>query len=1226
MKVPQQQAPAAAKSNARQPFLQRKPASAGAAERPFISRKACTDIQPKLTVNRPGDAYEQEADRMAEQVMRMPVSTEAPPMISRMYTDTPVQRKCSACAAEKEEDASEEMVQRQAVSSDPTHASDAVTQRLIQRKGRGDALPPAVHEQMGQAFQSDFSDVRLHTDAEAAQMSDDLNAQAFTHGDDIYFNKGRYQPETVAGRGLLGHELTHTVQQQGQNPAIQRKDASNSATPERALRAETLIAARFPYLLSVLDASQVKKVQHYLDYRTKKQRAEENLKTFEVQNSGNKVSLRHNQVMYLDGYDKKRAALSARIPKKPDETSMQVDTAKLLDRAILDEQTWNAAAEREFRERWVLNLVSKPTTFNFEDWLPIELCFDGPYWGEEKDTLPNQGGLITFDSLLYIKGASYDYHNEVLNSPLIQTVRSMHDETRFLFNNAEEEYDFEVERRAEHPVVRRIAEFLGSSNGINEEELRAFIAVNRNVDKNDPSFHLGLYMAMMKQPALPSKAAWDKIKQHYNSAKGAYQKGWYEAVVMVLPTLAEEIADILLRTYRYSGLIMSGAGRIVQALEIVKAGSKIALTIGGGVAGKGLGLLGVSLGSGAGAGFSTLTQEVAAGNTDVGSIIKKTGKDAMLTSISTLIGGALAGKFQALFNARLAAQIPDAVIRTFWANRVADVASGVLTTPIEITINGMLEGKWPKNMDEFLDQVAQNTLQSVVIGGAVDAADGGFWRLNAPNTVGKPVTVTDPPGHVAGQADAGIPVSSDPAIAPTSKPKQATSGDPMLDQEIDKAFALLVSNAPRDGGKGKSRLKFDPKKDPYAGPGVRIPVSKAGNPARVLDVGAGATPTDLGLPPESSLIAIERSDIHAGAHIDHVFDATKTPPPELFGKIDAVIINNPYGYTPNLEELALVLKPNGRIIVQGHRSNKYFKNLIKTTDPPGIKRITMPDEGALPPASTNTSSDIMGGPFSQSKGNEPAWPNERIIFEWIGGRSSDPGHKLVSPHIVSETAEITAIDRKSPLSASGFPGSTAAHKGYGAFDARIRIADGSEVEAVVKILPKGKGFAEVFIREAQGAKAAAATGLGPKFYGIIPVEDGYAFAMSKVPGTFTENFATPGSPQFAKAEAETQAAIVALIPETPQDVRRYGNELLKLGFYTKGDLQGLIGPDGRWKAIDFSSVERIPTDPIDRLSALRDHNSTIEMEANLYERILAEKQAAGGIAPTIPDPQTPPSP
>ncbi len=85
--------------------------------------------------------------------------------------------------------------------------------RLQEQKGQGQQLGDKTLGQMENSFDSDFSGVRIHTGSEATQLSNDLNARAFTHGNDIYFNEGTYNPETSAGKHLLAHELTHTVQQ-----------------------------------------------------------------------------------------------------------------------------------------------------------------------------------------------------------------------------------------------------------------------------------------------------------------------------------------------------------------------------------------------------------------------------------------------------------------------------------------------------------------------------------------------------------------------------------------------------------------------------------------------------------------------------------------------------------------------------------------------------------------------------------------------------------------------------------------------------------------------------------------------------------------------------------------------------------------------------------------------------------------------------------------------------
>jgi hypothetical protein len=81
--------------------------------------------------------------------------------------------------------------------------------------GSGQSLPSAVRARMEPAFGTSFARVRLHADADAAQLSDGLNARAFTLGHDVVFGTGEYQPGTLAGDALIAHELAHVVQQRG---------------------------------------------------------------------------------------------------------------------------------------------------------------------------------------------------------------------------------------------------------------------------------------------------------------------------------------------------------------------------------------------------------------------------------------------------------------------------------------------------------------------------------------------------------------------------------------------------------------------------------------------------------------------------------------------------------------------------------------------------------------------------------------------------------------------------------------------------------------------------------------------------------------------------------------------------------------------------------------------------------------------------------------------------
>jgi hypothetical protein len=95
---------------------------------------------------------------------------------------------------------------------------NAYVQRLIERiqaeKGSGRPLEPETRSEMEVAFKQDLGDVRVHTGATADKLTEELGAQAFTSGKDIFFRGSAYQPGSESGRELLGHELTHVVQQE----------------------------------------------------------------------------------------------------------------------------------------------------------------------------------------------------------------------------------------------------------------------------------------------------------------------------------------------------------------------------------------------------------------------------------------------------------------------------------------------------------------------------------------------------------------------------------------------------------------------------------------------------------------------------------------------------------------------------------------------------------------------------------------------------------------------------------------------------------------------------------------------------------------------------------------------------------------------------------------------------------------------------------------------------
>lgn len=115
----------------------------------------------------------------------------------------------------------EASVQKQPDGSAGT-APSSVETTLASSKGGGSSLPSSTRSEMESSLGADFSNVKIHTDSNAVQMSKDLNAQAFTHGSDVYFNANKFNPGTSSGKHLLAHELTHTIQQ-GAAPSIQNK-------------------------------------------------------------------------------------------------------------------------------------------------------------------------------------------------------------------------------------------------------------------------------------------------------------------------------------------------------------------------------------------------------------------------------------------------------------------------------------------------------------------------------------------------------------------------------------------------------------------------------------------------------------------------------------------------------------------------------------------------------------------------------------------------------------------------------------------------------------------------------------------------------------------------------------------------------------------------------------------------------------------------------------------
>ncbi len=228
-------------------------------------------IQAKLSISSPDDPQEKEADAVADSVMRMPdpttasISSGGEERLDKKEEDEKIHPKIEApvisrkisCKEEGEEIQAKQTatIYRMPGENDDASFSDASSagastsayinckqtglyhsdiiqrsgrgppassipfeQSLSSSKGAGSALPGDTRQFMESRFNADFSGVRIHTGATAQTMSSSIHAQAFAHGNDIYFNEGKFSPQTQTGGSLLAHELTHTIQQ-GASPA-----------------------------------------------------------------------------------------------------------------------------------------------------------------------------------------------------------------------------------------------------------------------------------------------------------------------------------------------------------------------------------------------------------------------------------------------------------------------------------------------------------------------------------------------------------------------------------------------------------------------------------------------------------------------------------------------------------------------------------------------------------------------------------------------------------------------------------------------------------------------------------------------------------------------------------------------------------------------------------------------------------------------------------------------
>ncbi len=215
-------------------------------------------LQAKLRIGQPGDVYEQEADRVADAVMRMPEPgvqrQEEPEEEEETLQIKPlVDQITPLIQRQVEEEEEEEILQAKSTEDATPEVSNDLESQINAIKGGGRPLAESERDYFEPWFGADFSQVRVHTDTQADESARAVNARAFTVGQDVVFDAGEYSPENLAGKRLLTHELAHVVQhlKKPHIPTVQRWP--RDVLGERILTTQQRRRFKWPILEAAID-------------------------------------------------------------------------------------------------------------------------------------------------------------------------------------------------------------------------------------------------------------------------------------------------------------------------------------------------------------------------------------------------------------------------------------------------------------------------------------------------------------------------------------------------------------------------------------------------------------------------------------------------------------------------------------------------------------------------------------------------------------------------------------------------------------------------------------------------------------------------------------------------------------------------------------------------------------------------------------------------------------
>lgn len=212
------------------PALQKKIYRTAEPEQPEGNAQRKPRLQTKLSVSEPGDSHEQEADRVADEVVSRsaaPVAEEnklnpgntkpennaASPQSLQTKISRMEEPAAESAPVETEVPSTETEAATDAAANSEQGVSEEVERQIAGMRGQGAQLPEQLRTELEGQFNHDFSSVSIHTGGTADALCKQLSARAFTVGSDIFFASGEYAPDSQEGKRLLAHELTHVVQQ-----------------------------------------------------------------------------------------------------------------------------------------------------------------------------------------------------------------------------------------------------------------------------------------------------------------------------------------------------------------------------------------------------------------------------------------------------------------------------------------------------------------------------------------------------------------------------------------------------------------------------------------------------------------------------------------------------------------------------------------------------------------------------------------------------------------------------------------------------------------------------------------------------------------------------------------------------------------------------------------------------------------------------------------------------